>query len=390
MAQQPRDYLKPALWLMGAILAMGSGIAAHNQWEQFEAEAIALIPDTADSYELQRSNLIHERRKDLLSGVGTVATIVGGVGLFLNLRLAERRLTLDMQKIQQDAKQTETRLTSERFSRATEQLGHESIHVRLGGIYSLEQIAKDSPEDHWTVIEVLSAFIREEATEQTLVDVKATKSPILRTDIQAALTVIGRRENRREPSAIHLSQTNLRKVSLLKANLNGALLLETKLVEANLIETNLNSAYLVRVDFTEAHLERSILSRANLEEAILYKTNLKGADLKEAYLYGADLGGANLERADLRAARLFKANLVGANLVNTNLKGAYLGGANLCGVDLREADLERADFTGADLSESDLKGANLMEAQLGGANLRGTNIEGTVFPKGYVPIKSSK
>jgi uncharacterized protein YjbI with pentapeptide repeats len=253
---------------MAALVLVSIGIFTRTQWKQIEAEVVTLIPDTADSYELQRSNLIHERRKDLLSGVGTVATIVGGVSLFFNLWLAERRLTLDTQKIQQDAEHTETRLTSERFSRAMEQLGHESIHVRLGGIYSLEQIAKDSPEDHWTVIEVLSAFIREEATEQTLVDVKATKSPILRTDIQAALTVIGRRENRREPSAIHLSQTNLRKASLLKANLNGALLLETKLVEANLIETNLNSAYLVRVDFTEAHLERSILSKANLEEAI--------------------------------------------------------------------------------------------------------------------------
>jgi hypothetical protein len=87
MAQQPRDYLKPALWLMGAILVMGAGIGTHNQWERVEAEVIALIPDTVDGYELQRSNLIHERRKDFLSGVGTAATIVGGVGLFLNLRL---------------------------------------------------------------------------------------------------------------------------------------------------------------------------------------------------------------------------------------------------------------------------------------------------------------
>ena len=49
---------------------------------------------------------------------------------------------------------------TERFTRAIEQLGSEPIEVKLGGIYALERIMKDSPRDHWTIVETLTAFVR--------------------------------------------------------------------------------------------------------------------------------------------------------------------------------------------------------------------------------------
>jgi hypothetical protein len=50
---------------------------------------------------------------------------------------------------------------TERFTRAIDQLGQlepERLAVRLGGIFALEQIALDSEELHWPVLEVLTAF----------------------------------------------------------------------------------------------------------------------------------------------------------------------------------------------------------------------------------------
>lgn len=52
---------------------------------------------------------------------------------------------------------------TERFAKAVEQLGNERIEVNLGGIYSLERLAKDSSRDYGTVIEVLTAYVRERA-----------------------------------------------------------------------------------------------------------------------------------------------------------------------------------------------------------------------------------
>lgn len=64
---------------------------------------------------------------------------------------------------------------TDRYTKAIEQLGAEKLEVRLGGIYALERIAVDSKRDHPTIVEVLSAFVRERApyapTKPTVADV---------------------------------------------------------------------------------------------------------------------------------------------------------------------------------------------------------------------------
>ena len=42
----------------------------------------------------------------------------------------------------------------------------DNLDVRIGGIYALERIARDSARDHSTIMEVLAAFIREHSHEQ--------------------------------------------------------------------------------------------------------------------------------------------------------------------------------------------------------------------------------
>ena len=55
---------------------------------------------------------------------------------------------------------------TDRYTKAIEQLGSDKLDVRIGGIYALERIARDSARDHPTVMEVLTAFIREHSREQ--------------------------------------------------------------------------------------------------------------------------------------------------------------------------------------------------------------------------------
>jgi hypothetical protein len=53
---------------------------------------------------------------------------------------------------------------TDRYTTAIEQLGSDKL-VRIGGIYALERVARDSAKDHPTVMEVLTAFIREHSRE---------------------------------------------------------------------------------------------------------------------------------------------------------------------------------------------------------------------------------
>jgi hypothetical protein len=49
---------------------------------------------------------------------------------------------------------------TDRYTRAVDQLGSQHLDVRLGGIYALERIARDSPPDRPTIEEVLTAYVR--------------------------------------------------------------------------------------------------------------------------------------------------------------------------------------------------------------------------------------
>jgi hypothetical protein len=55
---------------------------------------------------------------------------------------------------------------TDRYTKAITQLGSKEVDVRMGGIYALERVARDSARDHPTVMEVLAAFIREHSHEQ--------------------------------------------------------------------------------------------------------------------------------------------------------------------------------------------------------------------------------
>jgi hypothetical protein len=273
-----------------------------------------------------------------------------GAGLFAagaliftarNSRLA--RQTLDV---------TEQGQVTERYTRAIDQLGSDKLDVRIGGIFALERIALDSARDHPTIMEVLTAFVREHSREQRPLAEPVAGAPErtrMRPDVQEALTVIGRRDASRDS----------RQIGLVRSNLSGCYL---------------KGADLAGATFFEADLTGAILAEANVSEAVF-----RNAKLLHAILILADLTRANLLQADLCGADLTSAKLVGAGLAGADLTGARLAGANFTGADLTRANLTRANLTAANLTRANLDGADLTDASLG-ANLSGANLSGAVWP----------
>jgi Pentapeptide repeats (8 copies) len=196
-----------------------------------------------------------------------------------------------------------------RYATAIEQLGSGRLDVRLGGIYALQRIAGDSARHHPAVMEVLTAFIGEHAHEQRPPPDPGgqARERSLRPDVQAALTVAGRR----------LTQRDIRPVDLARADLAGANLLLADPAGADLTGADLTGA-----DLTGAVLANAVLARAELLAAKLVRADLTGADLGGARLTGADLTRADLTGADLTDADLTGATLTGADLTRTELTGA--------------------------------------------------------------------
>jgi hypothetical protein len=190
---------------------------------------------------------------------------------------------------------------ADHYSRALEHLGSGNLDVRIGGIYALELLARDSPRYHPTVMDVLSAFIREHSRTPPE-GIKSGRWPL--PDVQAALAVIGRR----------MTEHDIR-----------------------------------RMDLTRADLTRADLSGADLTDVSFVGANLTGANFYTANLTGAALTGANLRNADFGHA----------NLTRTSLSGANCGGANLRYVNLTGAIIRDADLTGVRLADTNFTGTDL-------------------------------
>ncbi|MGH7998726.1 MAG: pentapeptide repeat-containing protein [Brasilonema sp.] len=268
------------------------------------------------------------------------------------------------------------RLIAERFMTAITQLGHQSVATRTGAIYALERVAQDSPQQYWTIIEILTAFVRENPADQPQEE-KTQQTPArISTDIQAALSVITRRDAEKDQpnQKIDLRYADMRGADLHKANLQQA-----DLRGANLCEANLREANLCEADLDGAKLSGSILYEANLQSTNLTDANLCGANLNcaqlcEANLRAANLTGASLRGANLERANLYKANLQGSNLKVANLQGAKLFLANLQGAKLGKANLQGTGLIGANLQQANLNGANLQQANLNAAKLQQTEV----------------
>ena len=260
--------------------------------------------------------------------------------------------------------QTETAqqgLLNERYQRGAEMLGSEVLTVRLGGIYALQRLAKEHPDQyHVQIMELFWAFVRF-PTNDTKIELHSEvdeeqddQRRILRPDVQDVMRAIGLRNSR----LIRLERSKEFRPYLRDANVS----------------------YLQTAD---ANLSRAWLTNANLSNSILIRADLSNARLRQANLYRANLHGA-----DLSGALLMYASLSNASMTETNLSHATILGANLCGASLSDANLSNASFWNANLSHANLAGANLT-----GSDPKHADLTGASFSKSqgvYVSSNPSK
>ena len=273
---------------------------------------------------------------------GTLGQILSGVAVLTGLIFAWQQLgqTSDNLRVSQEGQITD------RFSRAVDQLGSDDLTARLGGVYALERIARDSPRDYGPVMEVLTAFARQESPlPANGAATPAASAPPIPVEVEAVFKVIGRRT----PAQV-----------LAELEAGGCLeLTGINAVGANLAGYDLRNTCWDRSDMRGATLIRADLSGSRFVGSTLIQTNLDSVQAQGANFYQADLALANLSRANLRDANFLAANLSTATLQGTDLTGAdllstNLGNALLLGADLGEANVLDADFTGAVLSGADL------------------------------------
>lgn len=236
---------------------------------------------------------------------------------------------------------------TDRFADALEKLSEkDNIVKRIGGIHALESIARDSPRDHWEIIQIFTEFVRINTADADYIEQQEKISDIRRvprSDIQLVLEAIG---HRRRTYRIGES----RQLDFRGANLDGA-------------------------DLRHANLEGADFRRSSLKRAILQGAHLKGADFSDANLEGAnlnfaDLTGANFHQATLNSTQIRNATLRRTSCALAEFKDASFSKTILNKVYFARAVLDKADFTEAMLHKCIFFGATLQSTDFTKADLR--------------------
>jgi hypothetical protein len=159
-------------------------------------------------------------------------------------------------------------------------MGSEKEYVKIGAIYSMEQLVANHEDSRAVIIDILSSYVRDNFAWS------GTPLPERRSEVaQAALSVISKTIRIDGNLRVDLSKTDLRMLDL----------------HDNLLSNS---------DLIEVHFDS-----AELRNAVFYNSNLTGSVFD----------GANLEGA----------SFVGADLVNTSFADAIIKKSNFSGVDLR-------------------------------------------------------
>ncbi|MBG6064985.1 pentapeptide repeat-containing protein [Micromonospora ureilytica] len=210
---------------------------------------------------VDRASSVNAIRGQILQALGAVAVLSGAVLAWRQLQhsAAATREQLTVQR--------EGQLT-DRYTRAVEQLANVDTTVRIGGIYALDRIARESIDDRPNIVNVLAAYLRSMSPwppgdEQ--VPAEDVPLRVRRPDAQTALTVLCR-WNSAAVSPIEWLTADLSGTDLRNGNMSGGVLWHIRFTGSNLTGANLRDADLRGSDFTRALLDGADLTGAKRDE----------------------------------------------------------------------------------------------------------------------------
>ena len=194
-----------------------------------------------------------------------------------------------------------------------------NLEARLGALYSLERLLSESEKDQRAILETLCAYVRENSPLDIPEDEDQAKAffrgesppaPSRRADVQAAITIIGRRPAlARNQRMVGNCQLDFRNTNLVAYDFSGL-----NYLGANFSGSFLNMANLTGGTFDNSIFRNAFLRGANLTKARFPESSFEDCNFAKAIVDGTNFRRAIFVNADLRHAMVASLSIKGANL----------------------------------------------------------------------------
>jgi uncharacterized protein YjbI with pentapeptide repeats len=197
-----------------------------------------------------------------------------------------------------------------------------NVEARLGALYSLERLLSESEKDQRSILETLCAYVRENSTfevpddegeAQEFLRGNLPPKPLRRADVQAAITIVGRR-----PEAVRA-----------RASREGWRL---DFRNSNLTSYDFSRLNYDRADFGNSFVNGAKMARGSFMDCIFVKTFMRsckmtGACFRSSLFDSCDLTNAEIDSTHFRKAKFVMTDLRRAKVTSLGLEGADLEGA---------------------------------------------------------------
>lgn len=301
----------------GRRIALGAAVGL------FAAVACAVIFLSKKDW-LDAFRWYHKYRDDITP----VGAAVGGA-LLAWIAFGQMR-TARLRHEEQTKADLQRRIT-ESYAKAAEQLGSEKLEVRLGGIYTMQRIARESKDDFKPIVNTISAFVRAKQRWKGTVEgddecfglFHETTENVPRTipvDVFAGIEAISQAMKDHGPvswddGGFDMQSIDLRGGELRRMNFVFVDFSKSTFENAQLETCNFSFCFFDGSSFQGARFDQAVFANCAFRDAdftcstwngcLLLDCLLTGSKFGQAVIYGhieSDLSGTNLEGADLRRA----------------------------------------------------------------------------------------
>lgn len=271
-------------------------------------------------------------------------------------------------------------LDTDRFTAAIGQMGHDSIDVRLGGIFALEHLAKARRDEYAETIDrVLIAFMlehsvppdnREKAPKMKSAKARAAEAFTQVRGDPPPLTVDEERKQAidRERALVNLLMSHFRTGSDVKAAIDT--LSRSRLVFHPDANKDLDGPIVSDLDLAGLTIAGLKLGSAQVSGLGCNNLRLGNTQFDNAVIENTEFVGSILYRVSFNNSKLTKVNFSDANLIQVDFSGSVL----------RSCFFTEAAILYADFSDATLIDCSFMDMRFGTIILRGMK-----WPKGKPP-----
>lgn len=183
-----------------------------------------------------------------------------------------------------------------------------NLEVRIGSIFALEKIARDVPQYHLQIMEILCAYVRANARCRSVSpSTSMIKMPTVRSDIQTVINVIGRRSQ---------LQVEIESDQLFRLDLRNTLL---------------SGIDFRKGDFSAAMFHDCQIEAANFSNCKLHGTQFFRSSLNYTDFFSADMTGSRLDLATINAPEV-PAGGMSESITMASIRGMSLAGSDISGI----------------------------------------------------------